>query len=375
MENLQQVFEMYRGAKRYELSESTLDTLEDAVTLALHPESPLARYSDEEIAHLETTLRPEERARLRQQQWRRPLSAIDRVAVDRWKNWVVAGGGRPRGANGEPRPRKRNTANMYLRSLRAMLNYATAEEVGWVRRNPFRGVKPFAVTPRPVTTYEDWQFLAMLQHLPKPTAADPLRDIRWLAILWGGRTTGFRKGAILNLTWSNIRNGMVWAEPKEATSDTWPWEPKTRRNYRVPLAPQFAEALEPFKDRLYPLVAPRMYAWMLAHQQAGQLPWRYRKCPEWSFGRTFQRIQKRTFGQQIGDFHQLRRTYIDSLAPYLPDKALMELSNHTRRATLDPYTAVRGSHFQIAYEQMKAIGKRPPYGLQVPGDTGFAYRP
>jgi integrase len=269
-----------------------------------------------------------------------PLLRIDRAAGDRFKNWLVATGRAP------------TTANMYLRAIKPILRYGV--ELGLWPDHPWRQVRQLGVMEKPVTIYEDAQFERMLFFLPKPTADDPQRDLRWLAILWGGRTTGFRRGALLNLTWENIRGGLVWCEPKKQTDRTWPWVPKTRRIYKVPLAPQFARALEPLRDRRYPLVHPAIARRLIAGDLAG----RWRKCPEFSFGRTFVGIQRRAFGRQVNDFHGLRRTFTTDLAERLPDRAVMELTNHTRRETLNRYTAVRPSHWSLAYEIIASIGKR-----------------
>ena len=262
--------------------------------------------------------------------------------------------------------RGKTTANIYVRSILALLNWAV--ETDRLALNPLAGCRQFRVTRKPVTIYEDWQFERMLHCLPRPTANDPDRDVRWLGLLWGARTTGLRRGALLNLSAANIRGGMVWVEPKAKTADTWEWEPKDREIRKVPLAPQFADVLAYFRGRTYPLVAPSMVEKLLRWQAAKRpaddwAPWR--KLPELNFRRIFVGIQQRAFGQQIGDWHQFRRTYTTALAEVLPDKALMTLTGHARRETLDPYTAVRGSHWQQAYETVASVLKKGPGRVQL----------
>lgn len=286
-----------------------------------------------------------------------PVTGLTKAHGNLFKNWLIDTG------------RGKNTANIYLRAIRPVLGYGV--EAGYITANPFTGVREFAITRRPVTIYEDWQFERMLDFLPRPTKEDPQRDIRWLGLLWGARTTGFRRGELLTLTWDNIRGGMVWVEPKVATDKTWPWEPKTREVRKVPLAPQFAEVLGYFKDRHYPLLCQATVESMLEAQKAGTLCERDRKCPEQNFRRTFVGIQRRAFGQQVGTWHQWRRTWITQLGDVLSDKALMELSGHTKRSTLDPYTAVRQSHFQAAFEAVSSILKKGPRGLQSAGFEGL----
>lgn len=317
---LQDLCAEYISARQFELAEATRATLERSVRWLCH--------------------------------WMRAVdvSRLDRAAGQKWRNWLVATGRRP------------STANMYVRAIKAMLTYARRKK--WIAHHPFDGVAEIRVTPRSVTVYEDWQFLRMLHFLPPATTQDPQRDVRWLGLLWGARTTGFRRGELLNLTWDNVRGGMVYVEPKEATDRTWPWTPKTRRTRRVPLLPQFAAVLESRRERYYPLVSSAIAEKLLDGSLSGD----WRRCPEYNFRRTFVGIHRRAFGRQIGDFHQLRRTWTTDLADVLPDSALMQLGGWQRRETVGRYAGVRGSHYELAYDHLTQIG-RAPIGLQ-PGRPG-----
>ena len=299
-----------------------------------------------------------------------PLAGLDETAGNRFRDWLVATG------------RTETTANIYLRAIRPVLGYGVKQ--GLWPAHPWAEVWQFAVSERPVTIYDDDQFERMLHFLPARTRDDPQRDLRWLAILSGARTTGFRRGELLNLTWDNIRGGLVWVEPHRQTDSTWPWRlkgPRTRRGQakparirKVPLAPQFREALEVFRDRHYPLVVPAMARRLVMGEIAG----RWRKCPEFCFTRTFTAIQIRAFGHKVGDFHQFRRTFTTDMAEALPDKAVMELTGHSRRETLNRYTAVRPSHLEKAYQIIASIGKRAsavcshavPFGGSQPDARG-----
>lgn len=269
-----------------------------------------------------------------------PLPRLDKMTGNRFKNYMVATG------------RSHTTANIYLRAIHPVLGFGV--ELGLWAAHPWDQVKQFDVPEKPVTVYDDAQFERMLHFLPKPTKDDPQRDLRWLAMLWGARTTGFRRGELLNLTWDNIRGGLVWVEPKKQTDTTWPWNIKTRRIRKVPLAPQFREALEVLRDHHYPMVLPATATRLVKGELAG----RWRKCPELNFGRTFGLLQKHAFGCHVGDFHQFRRTFTTDMAENLPDRAVMELTGHTRRETLNRYTAVRPSHWNLAYQVVASIGKR-----------------
>lgn len=327
---LQTLCAQYLSAREYELDDATKATARLA-----------CRSFDESPAHV-------------------ALVQLDKSAGNRWKNWLVATG------------RSQTTANIYLRASHPIIAFGV--ERGLWPRHPWQEVRQFEVPEKPVIIYEDAEFERMLFFLPQPTAADPQRDLRWLAILWGARTTGFRRGELLNLTWENIRGGLVWCEPKKQTDSTWPWRIKTKRIRKVPLAPQFAAALEPLRDRHYPLVVPALARRLIEGELAG----RWRKCPEFCFGRTFVGIQLRALGRQVNDFHGFRRTFTTDMAEVLPDRAVMELTGHTRRETLNRYTAVRPSHWQVAYQVVSSIGKRAsavcshvaPFGGSTPDVRG-----
>jgi hypothetical protein len=52
------------------------------------------------------------------------------------------------------------------------------------------------------------------------------------------------------------------------------------------------------------------------------------------------------------------------MAEVLPDRAVMELTGHTRRETLNRYTACRPSHWAKALEIISTVGKRASVGLR-----------
>jgi len=269
----------------------------------------------------------------------RARKTIDRLVAadgDRFKNWLVETG------------RSKTTANIYLRSIQPVLEWAVERKL--LEANPLRSVKAFRVTRKPVRIYEDWQFERLLRYAP---------DDRWRAILWVGRTTGLRRGALLNLTWDNIRDGNVYVEPKRRTAQTWPWEPKDKECRHVPLVPRAADALAKCTGCHYPLLLPRRVARLLALQEAGLLPDELRKRPENNFNRVFNRIQFLAFGRRIGDFHQLRKTYTTQVAEVLPEHFVMKLTGHSSSKTLTHYTCARESYYMLAREVVSNTLNRP----------------
>jgi integrase len=173
------------------------------------------------------------------------------------------------------------------------------------------------------------------------------------------RTTGLRRGELLNLTKENIRDGYIFIEPKTNTDRTWEWEPKDREIRSVPLIASVAKLI----DRLecfYPFLSKRRYENLLKLKDLGFLKGRMRGCPYENFRRDFVTIQRKAFGRQIGNFHNFRKTYITDMVSKLPDYFVARLSGHSNVKTLtNYYCAVKDEQYekarQIVTESMAGI--------------------
>ena len=242
--------------------------------------------------------------------------------------------------------RSKNSANMWIRSISRIFRWSV-EDKEILCDNPLRRTRQFRITRNPVAFYEDWQVERMLRFTP---------DLRWKGIILCAWTTGLRRGAVLNLTMDNIRNGYVHVEAKRKTERTWPWEPKTKEIRRVPIVEQLMGIIDLLGGH-YPFLRYRRVAYLLYQQRSGLLAARQRKCPEENFRRTFVGIQKRAFGRQIGDFHRLRKTFTTNMIEQLPDHVVMALTGHKCRKTLTYYTGVRESFMdqarKIASDRLK----------------------
>ena len=229
------------------------------------------------------------------------------------------------------------------------------------------------MTRNPVVIYEDWQVERMLRYAP---------DLRWQAIILTARTTGLRRGAILNLTRDNIRGDYVFVEPKRNTKMTWEWEPKDREIRKVPLVPQLKRIFERLGDSFYLLLTKSRYERNIESSRKGLLSERLRKCPEENFRRKFVAIQKKAFGRQIGDFHRFRKTYTTIMCGKLPDYFVMRLTGHSNLKTMTYYLASRESYFDQARQIASEVIKEAPRLTRGPisekrfvetslGDTGL----
>lgn len=231
----------------------------------------------------------------------------------------------------------KNTVNMYLRALKPVFNWAINIKI--LDANPLQKCKQLKITRKPIRLYEDYEFDRLLRFAP---------NTRWRAILLTARTTGLRRGAILNLTKDNIRNEYVFVEPKRDTDRTWEWEPKDQEIRSVPLIKPLAELLCGM-NCFYPLLSRRRYENILQLKAAGFLKERIRRCPDENFRRDFVAIQRKAFGRQIGDFHSLRKTYITEMANELPPHFVCRLSGHSDvRTMVTYYTAVKSEQYEKA---------------------------
>jgi len=265
----------------------------------------------------------------------REIDRIEPADGERYKGWHLK------------THRSKTTANIHLRSVKRLLNWAV-ETRGLIESNPLAVTKQFKSTRNPVVAYEAWQIERMIREA---------KSLRWKAILLAAWTTGLRRGALLNLTADNIREGFVFVEPKRKTGRTWPWEPKDKEIRQVPCVGLLQRMLDALcADCYYPLLSPKRYGTLLDRSERGILAERCRKCPEENFRRTFVQIQSRAFGRQIGNFHTLRKTFTtDSIDEGLPAHFVMKLTGHSSLKTMTYYLASRESYFAMA---RKAVEKR-----------------
>jgi len=260
--------------------------------------------------------------------------------------------------------RAKTTTNIYLRALAPVLSWAVNLKL--LKENPIAGIKQLKITRKPIRIYEDWQFERMLRFAP---------DNRWRAILLCAKTAGLRRGAVLNLTRDNIRNGFIFVEPKRNTARTWEWEPKDREIRKIPLVPQLEEILQGL-DCYYVMLSQRRYEANLRLKNAGILSGWIRRCPDQNFRRSFVAIQRKAFGRQVGDFHSLRKTYITLMCEELPEHFVAKLTGHTNSKTMTYYLASRESYFDIARQvASKGIKNRDAWlAAQSKGDVAAASR-
>jgi len=280
---------------------------------------------------------------------------IDRVTYrhgEQYKGWLLQYGS------------SKNTVNMYLRAMKPVFGWAVKIEM--LKANPLVQCRQLKITRKPIRLYEEYEFDQLMRFAPND---------RWRAILMAARTTGLRRGELLNLTRDNIRNGFVFVEPKRNTDRTWEWESKDKELRNVPVIAPLVEMFSKL-DCYYPLLSARRYETLLRLKKAGLLTGRKRRCPYENFRRDFVMIQKKAFGRQIGDFHSFRKTYITDMVNQLPVHFVARLSGHSDVRTLVTYyTTTQDKQYeqarQAALDAVKT-GCCPYIPKNTPvGDTGL----
>ena len=289
----------------------------------------------------------------------REIDRVEPLDGERFKGWMLK------------TYRSKTTANIYLRSISRVFNWAV-EPMKILKQNPLSGIKQFRITRKPIVVYEDWQVERMIRFAP---------DLCWRAIILTAWTTGLRRGAILNLTLDNIRDGYVFVEPKQNSRTTWEWEPKDKEIRKVPLVSQLKQMFDLLNGCMYPMVSQKRYAKMIYLKSLGMLTERQRKCPISNFRRIFVKIQIKAFGRQIGDFHRLRKTFTTSMCEELPHHFVMRLTGHSNLKTMTYYLAGKETYFeqarQIASGRIKkdlSTNERSPKNVALTTTSTGRYR-
>lgn len=271
---------------------------------------------------------------------------IDRIEPDdgeRYKAWHLK------------TSRSKTTANIHLRSVNWVLNWAV-DPKKILAANPLARIKQFRITRNPVRIYEPDQVERMLRFAP---------NVRWRSILLTAYQTGLRRGEILNLTRDNVRGGFIYVEPKRSTRQTWEWEPKDKEIRSVPVTAELQATLTAASG-FYVALDPGHVSKLLELNRMGLLKYRQRKCPEENFRRTFVTIQRRAFGRQLGSFHQLRKTFTTMMCEGLPDYYVMRLTGHSSLKTMTYYLASRESQADTVREiASRGLKKGPPVSTEA----------
>lgn len=223
------------------------------------------------------------------------------------------------------------TANKDMRTLKAILQRAVKR--GYLRENPFRGLKPVREAER------DMRVLSA-EEVERLLAACP--NLKWRAFTFLAVTTGMRYGELCYLEWADVDfgAGLVHVRSKEEHRT------KSARNRVIALVPEALTLLR----RL---------------GLSGRGPYVFQTEAGTRIGnntlRTFRGIAKRA-GIPPCTIHDLRRTFVSHLAMAGVNEAVAQkLAGHASiSTTLKHYTG-------ILPEALRAAPLRLPYAASAEG--------
>jgi integrase len=145
--------------------------------------------------------------------------------------------------------------NMHIKLAKRIFSLAVKREQ--LELNPFDGIPLLKVPKKVVRLFSQDEFEKILSAAPSQI---------WKARILLAKTTGLRKGEILNLTLKDIdfAKGKVVVQPKEDTQHTWRWIVKDKDRREVPLVNRVAQLLIDIQTELpegqpYLLLPPQRY--------------------------------------------------------------------------------------------------------------------
>lgn len=246
--------------------------------------------------------------------------------VEKFQNWIVETG------------RAKTTANIWVKTARPAFRWAMKQRL--IDRDPFVDLSLFRIPKKPVRIYNGSEFAAIMAACPNKLAQ---------ARIIMAKTTGMRRGEILNLTFDDIdfAKATITIQAKGETKDSWRWVPKDKDCRVLPLVPVMTAMINDLTlglpdKQIYPMISAQCYAAVMERKRQRRLTDRLRKCPDENWSKQFKRILNKV-GITAAKFHNLRSTCITEwLECGLEPHEVKELAGHADiKTTIDYYTAVR----------------------------------
>ena len=197
------------------------------------------------------------------------------------------------------------SVNTHIKMVKRVFSLAVKR--GQIEKNPFDGLPLLKVPQGLVRLINEHEF-RNIQYVTQ--------DSIWKARILLAKTSGLRRGEILNLTVNDIdfAKSKIIVQPKLNTKHTWRWVVKDKERREVPLVDEAAELLIGLRNQItggqpYFLLSPNRYRHLIDLKAAGNLIDRVAKCPDNNFRRNWNVICKHA-GIDDATFHDLRATCI-----------------------------------------------------------------
>lgn len=197
------------------------------------------------------------------------------------------------------------STNTHIKMVKRIFSLAVKR--GQLEKNPFTGISMLKVPDGLVRLVTEKEFRQILR-----VACDPI----WKARIFLAKTSGLRRGEILNLTINDVdfAKGKIIVQPKKDTKFTWRWVVKDKERREVPLVDGAANLLIQLQEKMpekqpYFFLTPERYQYLLHRNATGDLIDRVAKCPDNNFRRNWLHLCKKA-GIDDLTFHDLRATCI-----------------------------------------------------------------
>jgi integrase len=197
------------------------------------------------------------------------------------------------------------SVNTHIKMVKRIFSLAVKR--GQIEKNPFNGISLLKVPQGLIRLIALDEFQQLM---------NSARENIWKARILLAKTSGLRRGEILNLTVNDVdfAKGKIIVQPKLNTKCTWRWVVKDKDRREVPLVSETAELLMSLRESLsdgqpYFFLTSDRYKYLMHQKTIGSLIDRVAKCPDNNFRRNWNLICKRACVENA-TFHDLRATCI-----------------------------------------------------------------
>jgi integrase len=178
----------------------------------------------------------------------------------------------------------------------------------------------------------------------------------WKARILIAKTSGLRRGEVLNLTVNDIdfAKSKIIVQPKPDSEHTWRWVVKDKERRELPLVEEVAKLLTAIQLELpekqpYFFLPPERYQYLINLMAGGNLIDRIAKCPVANFRRGWKQICSKAAVEGI-TFHDLRATCITEwFEQGMMPHEVQRLAGHSSiETTMKYYVGIRESMIERA---------------------------
>ncbi len=230
------------------------------------------------------------------------------------------------------------STNTHIKMVKRIFSLAVKR--GQLEKNPFTGISMLKVPDGLVRLITEKELRLLLS-----VASNPI----WKARIFLAKTSGLRRGEILNLTINDVdfEKGKIIVQPKKDTKFTWRWVVKDKERREVPLVEDAAKLLIHLQEQMpekqpYFFLTPERYQYLLHLNADGNLIDRVAKCPDNNFRRNWLHLCKKA-GIDDLTFHDLRATCITEwLEQGIMPHEVQKLAGHSSiETTMKYYVGIR----------------------------------